>query len=404
MILRMVSIKRTRVIPWIMVLSCVVLLTILAHKIISQRDWLLRAMYPIDAVLQEVPTNCSHGSPDWLKHLVYHSIWVQNSPRNQIAYISPDGELFHCENGWVGEAFRSKKVSEKTRFRYASLTKLFTADAILAEINSGSLSLSALLVDVVPELKEAEDNRIGLITVEHLLTHRAGYDRLKRPDPMTVKNKKPDCPSKLDGLTHYYLDYTPGLRYSYSNLGYCLLGVILERLNETSYRELIEDRYHLASNGLVFIDGPYLEDEVSYDFRNSPYFESGYYQYFDFYSLSSSAGLSGSAVPLAKYMSEVMIHRAPLSLIGRNVQSDCSVGEVGQCFGFAVSQYWQGSKDLKLYVQGGHLYGATSKAVFDSYGGVTVWLGSGGALDPSEASSRFVEFMYEELSDYYQVL
>src|SRR5690606_38280416 len=126
------------------------------------------------------------------------------------------------------------------------------------------------------------------------------FDRLRTPDPMSLHRTKPWCPYSTSRLSTLRLDFAPGERYAYSNVGYCLLGMILERVTGTPYRQWIEREYRLKQAGIRFVDTSFYADEVRYDFRNSNLYGESYSNYFDFYALSSSAGLSGSALALAE--------------------------------------------------------------------------------------------------------
>src|SRR5690606_4202457 len=243
--------------------------------------------------------------------------------------------------------FISSKITPQTRFRYASLTKLLTADAILELVNEKKLSLDTRMLDILSEFHPVVEPRLKNITIQHLLNHRAGFDRLLSQDPMTAHRTRPWCPDDLKRLLTLRLEFLPGSRYAYSNLGYCLLGVILERVEGQPFRELREARYGLAEKGLVLVDGPYATDEVQYDFRNSGFYTEDYYRYFDFPSLSSSAGLSGNAASLALVL-KGMLNRKPLNIISAPADTDCDPREYGKCYGFAVSSYKKNKEGLMV--------------------------------------------------------
>jgi D-alanyl-D-alanine carboxypeptidase len=370
------------------------------HFWISDRNRVLRWCYPAEAWLAKQQIHCSAGAPVWLPELLEHAVDEQFSLANQIAYRAPDGALHHCENGWQGALFRSPVVSAQTRFRYASLSKLLTADAVLARINSGALSLDDRLVGYLSELPPLRDARIADITIDQLLRHRAGFDRLKTQDPMTAHGKRPWCPDRLAELASQRLDFEPGRRFAYANLGYCLLGSVLERLEGKSFPEIMEDDYRIAARGMVYLDGPYLADEVRYDFRNSGFYGPDYHRHFDFPALASSAGLSGNASALAELIGE-MLQRKPLNLLSATRSGDCDERRYEGCYGYALIEYRPDWAPLKLYIQGGLLYGAASKAVVDDRGGVTVWLGSGMSPAPRDSSIAFADLLLEKLAFHY---
>lgn len=395
-------IRLTRLLD-VFVVFCLLALTIaLVHFVTTDRLGVLRALYPAEASLAKLSTRCSPGAPAWLSDLLDYTVDQQSSLANQVAFIAPDGSIHRCEGGWQGALLLSPRVDQSTRFRYASLSKLFTADAVLARVDAGTFTLSSHLVELLPELSSLKDERLRSVTIEQLLRHSWGFDRLKSADPMTTYQVKPWCPGDLSPLAELKLDFAPGERYAYSNLGYCLLGVVLERAAGKPFRALLAEEYNLDGLGMRFIDGPYLNDEVRYDFRNSNFYGESYYQYFDFRALSSAAGLSGSAVPLAQSIKR-MLNRSSLNILSAQIDSDCDHGQHGNCYGFAVSPYRR-HEGLTLYMQGGLLFGAASEAVADSRGGVTVWLGSGMGLDPGQKSAEFLSHLYGLLDNYYSLV
>ncbi len=376
-------------------------IVLLGHFWITDRLGVLRAVYPLEAFLAGQSVRCSEGAPPWLHELIDHALKHQRSLSNQVAYRGPDGQSHHCENGWLDTPLLSPTISTDTRFRFASLTKLLTVDTVMAYVASGQLSLDDRLIDRFPLTLPLADDRIAGITLEQLLRHRGGIDRLRRPDPMLTDNEKPWCPGNVIELSKLKLDFDPNTRFAYANLGYCLLGVVLEHVSGKPFRELMEERYGLAEKGLRFIDGPYLEDEVRYDFRNSNFYTEHYYQHFDFPALSSSAGLSGSALGLMKVLSAMPLRQPKNLLSPAPYVADCDKGRYEGCYGYAVMPYRSRNSPLTLYVQSGFLVGTASKAVFDSEGGITIWLGSGMSLKPLSASAVFVETLNGLLIQHY---
>jgi CubicO group peptidase (beta-lactamase class C family) len=129
--------------------------------------------------------------------------------------------------------------SAKTKFRIGSLTKQFTAVAILLLQERGKLQLEHPVenyIDGVPEFWRG-------ITIRQLLTHSAGV-----PDTLALPNKD-NREWELRGFTPAILfermrslplDFKPGTHFNYSNTGYMLLGWIVERVSGQTYREFIK--------------------------------------------------------------------------------------------------------------------------------------------------------------------
>jgi len=385
--------------------DCLLVIVIVACIAAVSHFWITnplgpaRIIYPLQAYTAQHTTTCSSGRPAWLEGAIKEAVRRQGALSNQVVYIDPEGNEHRCENGWTGEMFFSPLLNEETRFRFASVSKLFTADAVIGLINEGRLSLDTKLVDIVPEALPAKDDRIESITIEHLLTHKAGFSRLNGVDPMFQIGLKPWCPYSLSKLAEMRLSFAPGEKTVYSNLGYCLLGVAVERVSGLSFREYLEREYDMKASGLEFVDGPYVADEVKYDFRNSDFYGEEYYKFFDFEALSSSAGLSGSAIALARDVRR-MLRREPLTLLSGDMKSDCNPDIVRECYGYSFYRYHQPDKYLELYIQGGQFPGNTTLVIVDSKGGVFSWLSAGQALQGIELLEMY-HFLYEVLEKHY---
>lgn len=119
--------------------------------------------------------------------------------------------------------------SPTTRFNIASMTKQFTAAAILLLEDRGKLKTSDLVKKYLPDAPASWDN----ITIYHLLTHTSGIS----DDAATYK---PGPPEQLL-FNDKPLDFQPGERWSYINLGYVVLGYLLERITEQSYGSFVQE-------------------------------------------------------------------------------------------------------------------------------------------------------------------
>ena len=140
-------------------------------------------------------------------------------------------------------------VAPDSLFRIASISKPFTAVAILKLVEQGKLNLDDHALARLPlkpflAADANADERLAQITVRQLLHHTAGWDREKSYDPMfRAKQIARDLgvappASARDVIRHHLgqpLDFAPGTRYAYSNFGYCVLGRLLEELSGESY-------------------------------------------------------------------------------------------------------------------------------------------------------------------------
>ncbi len=141
-------------------------------------------------------------------------------------------------------------IAEDT-FKIASLSKPLTARAILALLQKEGLTLDTPLVELLPVARQAVDARSEVITIRHLLQHSAGWDQSMSFDPFfadkalletsigLAPNPIATCSELADAMMSLPLQFEPGTRYAYSNLGYCWLGRILAQYGQGSYERAV---------------------------------------------------------------------------------------------------------------------------------------------------------------------
>lgn len=153
--------------------------------------------------------------------------------------------------GAAGPADRAGGVANTTdtRFRYGSLGKMFTAVAVLQQVEAGRLSLDGTVADYLPGYPDAE---VGGVTLRQLLTHTGGTGDIDIFGPENAANR-----ARL--RTHAdYLEahaargtaFAPGSKVEYSNFGFVLLGAILENVTGREYHDVI-DRDVFAKAGMT---------------------------------------------------------------------------------------------------------------------------------------------------------
>jgi CubicO group peptidase (beta-lactamase class C family) len=146
-----------------------------------------------------------------------------------------DGELAFARGLGVGDTASKAPVDVDTVFRIASMTKSFTAMAILQLRDAGKLSLEDPVARYIPELGALPypTRDSAPITVRNLLTHSAGFPE-DNPwaDRQVAANDDYERLVKRDGIS-----FAPGIGIGpeYSNLGYAMLGRIIENVSGMRY-------------------------------------------------------------------------------------------------------------------------------------------------------------------------
>jgi len=137
----------------------------------------------------------------------------------------------------LGDEEWSAENTVHSKFRIASLGKQFTAACILLLQERGRLNVHDAIsryLTRVPEVWQA-------ITIHELLTHTSGIpDYTSSPD-IAKLNRTGATPEQMIALVaNKPLDFTPGTQWSYSNTGYILLGMIVEKVSGQSYADFLK--------------------------------------------------------------------------------------------------------------------------------------------------------------------
>lgn len=391
---------RKQIVDLMVVVILVVVVAGVVHIWTVDRTAVARWRYPVEAFFTHFTVSCDEQSPPWLKQLITASV-KQVALANQLAYITPSGTTYACQSGWNNGFLRGGRVDSAARFRYASTTKIATADLILRLIEEHKLRRDATIGELFPEEQHFQDARVPSITVGQLLNHTAGFDRIASGDPMFMFNQKPWCPYTIEPLSKLTLGFSPGEKQVYANLSYCLLGVIAERIEGRPYRTLVDERYSLDQRGIVFLDGPLLADEVRPDFRNDSFYTDTYHTYYDFPAISSSAGLSGSATALASLVRDIIAPKTS-RLLAPSDYRGCDLSQLRGCYGHAFYHYQPTPDDMTVYIQEGYLHGSSSVVMVDDKGGVLVLLSAGKAPRGFSDNQHVYQKMHRMLSDFYE--
>jgi CubicO group peptidase (beta-lactamase class C family) len=152
----------------------------------------------------------------------------------------------------VGRAFHgradvatNRAVDDSTIFHWASITKTFTAIAIMQLRDRGLLSLDDPVVRYVPELREVSDTfgTIEDVTIRHLLSHSAGFRNPTWPwgGDRPWHPFEPTRWAQLVAMMPYTeILFPPGSRFSYSNPGFIFLGRVIESLSGDDFEVYME--------------------------------------------------------------------------------------------------------------------------------------------------------------------
>lgn len=196
----------------------------------------------------------------------FHEFWRTNKYHGAQVGVLVDNRLAYTKA--YGKGHDRTNIELLARHPVSAISKAFTSIAVLKLIDEGKLNLSSivfgaegLLPEVKPLKKSHMDKRIYDITVENLLFHTAGWDYVHSDvaDPMlnsellkrhaTLKNISQEIHSKgypqearnvIKYMLSRKLDYTPGTKSVVSNLGYVILGRIIEEVSSFPYEDYVK--------------------------------------------------------------------------------------------------------------------------------------------------------------------
>lgn len=176
-------------------------------------------------------------------------------------YVKIGNALEYIGTNGFSDKDRHTKNSTDTCFRIASLTKQFTAVAVMQLVEEGKLSLDDTIDKYFPSYKYGKK-----ITVKNLLTMTAGikdyinkdgdtntyaYNESQLEYKVSAENSaKKNKKAVMDWILDQELNFEPDEKYMYSNSAYFLLGDIIEQVSKTSYEKYIKENI-LKPSGMM---------------------------------------------------------------------------------------------------------------------------------------------------------
>ncbi|OEV03364.1 D-alanyl-D-alanine carboxypeptidase [Streptomyces oceani] len=146
----------------------------------------------------------------------------------------------------VGNVRSEEPVHRDSRFRIGSMTKMFTATAVLQLVGERQVDLDAPVERYLPGVVRGHGNDGREITVRQLLQHTSGLpdflDYLKPQEVIEDPLARHDPRDLVDTALEHPPVFEPGSDWGYSNTGYLLAGMIIERVTGHTYGEVIRER------------------------------------------------------------------------------------------------------------------------------------------------------------------
>lgn len=170
------------------------------------------------------------------------------------------------------------EVNAQTVFEIASVTKLFTAQAILRLAQNEQLKLTDPIAQYVPDLPETWQ----AVTVQHCLAHQSGipnYTSIDRYWELQRVDKSHH--QVLDLVRNLPLNFAPGTRHSYDNTGFYLLGMVIESVTHKPYADYLKELI-FTPLGMTSTQGNNYDQIIphraqGYNYRDGVFYNKGFY-------------------------------------------------------------------------------------------------------------------------------
>ncbi len=234
---------------------------------------------------------------------LYQEYAEQNHFPGFVYGVVVDGKLIHVGNVGYTDVSKKTPVTSQSVFRIASMTKSFTAMAMLQLRDAGKLQLDDPVQQYIPALKKVTNltSDAPLITIRHLMTHAAGFPE----DNPWGDRQLADTDEELIDLVENGISFShvPGVAYEYSNLGFSLLGQIISKVSGQPYQQYISENI-LKPLGMQHTYWEYAEvpaEQLAHGYRltgeqwqEEPLLHDG--------SFGAMGGLMTSAEDFSRYM------------------------------------------------------------------------------------------------------
>jgi CubicO group peptidase (beta-lactamase class C family) len=188
--------------------------------------------------------------------------------------VARDGNVLYRKGFGFSDIKNKISVTPDTKFRLGSVTKQFTAAAILKLQENGLLSVNDKLSKFIPDFPRGDE-----VTIPKLLTHISGIHSYTDKDDFIGKVTKTISPDSLVNLIKKDpYDFNPGEKWQYNNSAYFLLGYIISKVSGKPYAQYLKENFfdplHMDNTGVHYA-GIKLEHEAKgYARTGSKYVEA----------------------------------------------------------------------------------------------------------------------------------
>lgn len=206
------------------------------------------------------PTNAVHIPQDIISRIDASLSNLAETESFSGSVLIAQGDTVLLRKGYgMADIESGEPNSPHTRFRIYSITKEFTATAILILQAQGKLNVQDHICEYIVDCPAAWQE----ITIHHLLTHTSGISDQSFFERILGRQGEQFTPVELVAVfKDTPLDFEPGAEFRYSNPGYMVLGYVIEQVSGQSYEEFLQE--HILSPLSLFNTGyDHLESDVA---------------------------------------------------------------------------------------------------------------------------------------------
>lgn len=194
----------------------------------------------------------SNKLPDQIDALVSAAFPDANAPGCSVL-VRRNGETIFAKAYGLASLDTKMPNTPETNFRLASMTKQFTAAATMRLVEKKKLRLDEALTDIFPGFPDYGKK----ITVRHILNHTSGLKSYEKLMPADAKDQILDA-GVLEMMMHQTEgDFEPGAKYEYSNTGYAMLAMIVEKRSGMRFADFLQEQFF----GPFHMDGTVAHEE-----------------------------------------------------------------------------------------------------------------------------------------------
>jgi len=335
--------------------------------------------------------------------------------------IVMDNELIYSNGYGLYDRENNKEATEETIYLVASISKTFTATAIMQLYEQGYLNLDEDVSNYLPFSLRNPNHPDEKITFRMLLAHQSSlatdlptFFTICYPAELEISGYPYPFFEELltqDGIQYrkqFWNNYAPGDDMYYSNIGYGLLGYLVEIISEQPFEEYCQEHIFdpLEMNNSSFKLNSLAIDNIAIPYE---YLQRSYFPYIHYSFLNYPAGeLRTSAIDLSHFLIAIMndgMYETTQILTPNSIEEMHTIQYESDTYNFQYGlgyQIWMSSSDTTIGHTGG-LFGVATKMIFSESENVGIIMFTNKAVEnlfDSFSFSIIERLLYQKITGY----